>query len=285
MTNSNTGIDRRGDSITVATVGSESGRVTIERLQQLDAPPGSDPVRIDNGRVTLAVPGQKAIVKPVRLEVDDGLSTEDRLRFELAQSLLEGEDSFIFAHQYTGDDGRYLGMVFRREHTLQICESCGLDYESLGNRLSFQLRSIALGQGYLTFCRKEESELICLADLAGGAASICFIYGGNIVEVASLSIARDDLASQSGREQFAVNLKTIVNYKQAALMDAGICVPVSSLLFSGESVDDDFRRTVQVFFPAGVNQPRLHDGFLGDIADQTRPALPLLLVALGLAVN
>jgi len=285
MSDNHTGIDRRGQIVLAATTASESGRITIERLQRLEGEPDKNRDWTKSAGVTLAVPDHMAIVKSVRTEAGDESTAGDRLHFELAQSLLESEDNFVFAFQATGDDLRHLGMVLRRETASQLCESFGCDYGSCRDRLSFQLRSVGLGKGYLTFCKQEEGELICLTDLAGSVASICFVHGSNIVDTASLSMTEHDLTSVSGQDRFAIELKTIVNYKQAALMDAGICVPLSSLLFTGDNVNDAFRQAVQTYFPMGVNSPRLHDGFFGGIEDETLESWPLFLVALGLAVN
>ena len=176
-------------------------------------------------------------------------------------------------------------MILRRDRAAKVCESLGCDLQTDGDGLSFQLRSIGLGRGYLAFCQKEEAELVCLVDLARGVASICLVYGSDIVDVASLVTDTFDLANETGREQFAVDLKTVINYRQVTLSEIGISVPLSSLLLVGDQVDDDFRKIVQTYFPIGVRAPKVHDGFLAGVDLESTESLPLFLVALGLAVK
>ena len=278
------GIDRRGRQVVTATTRHDSGRITIDQLQRFDPGSPEESPWADAGAVALAVPDQLATVKLVWLEAGGETTREDRNRFELARSLLEDETDFVFASQSTGNDLRPLGLAFRRETVARLGLSCGCDPNALGDRLSLQARSIGLGRGYLAFCRQAEGELTCLVDLTASAASICFVRGTDIVEVASLATSEQDLASAHGREQFGVDLKTVVNFKQAALMEVGIGVPLSSLLLAGDGVDDGFREAVQTYFPVGVGRPRLHDGFIGGIEGETDESLSRYLVALGATV-
>ena len=280
-----TGVDRRDRGTFVATTGSESGRTAIQSLRQITEETDSPADWVGNAGVRVAIPEPPAMVKSIRIAAGDEPPVEDRLRFEMSCSLLESADKFIFATQATGNDCRYLGMMLRRDRAARYCDSLGCDFESNGNRLSFQLRAIGLGLGYLTFCRKEEAELVCLTDLTSSAASICLVSGSHIVDVASLATADFDLQTEAGRERFAVDLKTIINFRQATLMEAGISVPVSSLLFAGDDVDDGFREIVGKYFPVGVKAPRMHDGFLAGLDIDDPELLTLFLVALGMAVN
>ncbi len=280
-----TGVDHRDQGIFVAITETDSGRVTIAGLRSY---PDSDtwrPEWPEVGEVRLAVPESLAIVKPIVIETDDGTEREDRVRFEMIASMLDDEQQFLTATQATGDDSRFIGMLLRRDRATEVCRSLGRELRAEQDRLSFQLRSVGLGRGYLTFCRKEEAELVCLVDMAGTVASICLVHGNHIVDVASLSTDSFDLTVESGRDQFAVDLKTVINYRQAALIEAGISVPLSSLLLVGDQVDDDCRQIVQTYFPVGVRTPELNDGFVTGIESLPTESLPHFLVALGLAVN
>jgi hypothetical protein len=285
MNSATTGIDRRDQTILMATTEIDSGRIAITGLGRVSMATTDQSEWPESGRVRLAVPESDAVVKPIVIESGDAADSEERIRFEMLSSMLEDEDQFLIATQPTGDDGRHLGMILRRDRAAELCASFGGNHDTDRDRLSFQLRSVGLGVGYLTFCRKEEAELVCLVDLAGDVASICLVHGNHIVDVASLATAPFDLDTESGREQFAVDLKTVINFRQVALTEAGISVPLSSLLLVGGSVDDDFRRIIQTYFPVGVRTPRIHDGFLSEALSESAESLPLFLVALGLAVN
>lgn len=280
-----TGLDLRSSAVYGATVNAGSGRFTIEWLIQPDDFGPEALELIAEGELTLSIPNRLAIVKSVAIEPTDLPTPEDRIFFELAQSVLESEKSFLFLSQATGVDGRYLGTILRREHLPLICKAYDLNCERKADQPGFQLRSIALGKGYLAFCHQEEGELTCLVDLAGDDVSICFIQGGQIAEVGSLKNPGHDLTTPAGQEQLAIDLKTVVNFKQATLLDLGISIPLSSLLFFGEAVDDSFRKTVETYFPSGVSQPRFHDGLLKAGETIEPEAMPLFLVALGMAVN
>jgi len=285
MSDTATGVDRRDRGIFVATTEIDSGRVTITGLRRYSAATDCHSEWSEGGGVRLAVPESLAIVKSVVIDAGDIAIREDRVRFEMTASMLDDEEQSLLTTQATGDDCRYLGMILRRDRAAKVCESLGCDLETDQDRLSFQLRAIGLGRGYLTFCRKEEAELVCLVDLTGGIASICLVHGSHIVDVASLATDPFDLTTEAGREQFAVDLKTVINYRQVALTEAGISMPLSRLLLVGDRVDDDFCRIVQTYFPVGVRTPEVHDGFLTGVDSESAESLPLFLVALGLAVN
>lgn len=280
-----TGLDKRRDTVFEARVTSESGRHDIERLRTWKVSQETPDLNSQPGRITLSVPDEMALVKSIRLEGNSPLSVDERVRFELVQSMLESEDNFVFGSIADGHQQRRLGMVFRREQLSEICDSCGVAYQTRSDQLDFQLRSIALGQGYLAFCHRDDGEMTCLTDLCDGTASICLVHGTHVVDVASIGLADYDLASSDGAERFAVDLKTLVNHRQTVLMNNGISVPLAKLLLSGEGVDDRLRKTVQTYFPVGVSSPRLRDILLGATDVSPSEDLCLFLVALGLAVN
>ena len=280
-----TGIDRRDRGIFIATTEIDSGRFIITGLRCCSDTTNFRAELSELNGVGLAVPEPLAIVKSVVIDAGDIATREDRVRFEMTASMLDDEEQSLLTIQTTGNDCHYLGMILRRDRAAKVCESLGCDLETDNDRLSFQLRSIGLGRGYLAFCQKEEAELVCLVDLTGGVASICLVYGSNIVDVSSLATDTFDLANETGREQFAVDLKTVINYRQVTLSEIGISVPLSSLLLVGDQVDDDFRRIVQTYFPIGVRAPKVHDGFLAGVDLESAESLPLFLVALGLAVK
>lgn len=285
MSTAVTGVDRRDRGIFVATTEIDSGRVTITGLRSCPDPDSWRSELPEGAVVRLAVPESQAIVKSIVIETGDETEWEDRVRFELTSTMLEDEQQFLTATQATGDDRRFIGMLLRRDKAAEVCRSLGCDFRAEQDRLSFHLRSIGLGRGYLTFCRKEEAELVCLVDMADTVASICLVHGNHIVDVASLSTNSFDMTEESGRDQFAVDLKTVINYRQVALTEAGISVPLSSLLLVGDQVDDDCRQIVQTYFPVGVRTPELNDGFVTGIETSPTEATSHFLVALGLAVN
>jgi len=279
------GIDLRGSTFFVVTTQTESGRTVVESLNRSTAPPGTDLESADNTSITLAVPDRRVLAKTIRLQIDDPTPEPDRLRFELAQSLLEEDENFHLDFVATGRAGYHIGLAFRREHLAEIAHRHGLGAAFTDGRLSFQSRAVALGRGYLTFGIGGDSDLVTLVDPDEDSASICFVSRRHIVGVASLALAGHDLDTESGRKRFAVDLKTVLNYRQATLLDAGISVPPAGLILCGDVANDALQQTLQAYFPAGVTRPRLHEGFFRAVNDTAREALPLYLTALGLTVN
>lgn len=284
MSDRRTGIDQRGSGLFAVSLRNDDGRMVVDRLE---ANLGSLDERRDlvqEGAVGLAVPDHLVMVKQIQLEGSFTGSLQDRVHFELAQSLLESEDEFHFDYLAVDGENRYLGMIVRREHIAAIVDRHTLGSLRADHRLSFQARAVALGRGYLAFCSSQDSDLTALVDLAGAAASVCFIYHRRIVDIAALSTGCD-LSSESSRERFAVDLKTLVNYRLSTLFQSGVSVPLGKLLLSGDAADDELFRKVQSYFPVGVDRPGMLEGYFSACGESTREALPMYLVALGLTVN
>jgi hypothetical protein len=284
MNGRHVGIDRRGGSFFTVEVDYDAGRPRVTSLGRSEIAPGADLSRSEDGRVVLSVADDLAIVKAIYPGSGKFPSVNERLRFELSQSLLEDESAFGCLFQNTGNDRRFLGAALRQQLLTDLQSQYGFVGDSDTN-LSFQLRSFALGRGYLSFCRREAGDLVVLVDLVEGLASVCLLSRDQIVDVTSLKLDPDQLASAAGRDRLAVDLKTVVNFRLAALIDSGISVPISGLAVSGEGVGDDFIDTVQRYFRVNISQPVLNEGYFAEGDHPDRDDWPLYLVALGLTVN
>jgi hypothetical protein len=284
MNERRTGIDLRGNRLFAASVRDEAGRLMVDRLEAGLASLDEKRDLVEQGEVTLAVPDRLVMVKRIQLEASFPGALEDRLHFELAQSLLESEETFHFDYLPIEGENRYLGMIIRQEHLTEMIERYHLEALHTEHRLSFRARAVALGKGYLTFGAGQDGDLTALADLAGETASICFIYHRRIVDIAALPFGYE-FVSDADRERFAVDLKTLVNYRLSRLFEAGVSVPLGRMLLCGDGVDSELLRVTQGYFPAGVEQPRLLDGYFSAGVEQARETLPRYLVALGLAVS
>jgi hypothetical protein len=202
----------------------------------------------------------------------------------MAQSLLEKDTDFIFRFHDTEVNGRTLGMAIRKE----LLNGLPGIFGSPGNlEIDYQLRSLALGKGYLAFCERVEGDLVCVADIARTAVSLCLVYRQNIVDLASLSHTYDNLSVPDQQERLAIDLKTVVNYRLSSLLEAGLSQPISAMVLSGEGVSDACRQTVQRYFPVGVRLPKVNPGFLSEPLSKSADvqSADRYLVALGLAAN
>jgi hypothetical protein len=281
MSSPRIGIDRRRDGVYLVRLNSGQPDTPPE-LHRLTDLGESRSLLDDASRVCLAVPDCEVQVKTLHLPVTAGAAPDDVIRFELAESLLEDVSSFQFETLPAADEGRHLGLIYRKERLDQLAADYGLD-GTASERLSCQSRALALGRGYLEFCERATGDFLCVVDVAADAASVCFLLKDAVADLAHIDLRNFDPESEKGRRQFAVDLKTIVNFRRALLMDRGITLPLSGLVLAGDGVDDEFRSVVREYFPTGVEPPRLRP---------TDPALQLegvspeaFLVALGLAAN
>ena len=279
------GLDLRGEKILTASTRLESGRLVVERLDEVTSTEALISSLAEGVPVRLSVPNHQTMVKTVRLSESGSISLQDRLQFELAQSLLEDADAFQFDQVSSGVPERHLGFIWRKESLNELTQRLGLSGESETRPVSYRARSIALGRGFLAVCDGRDDNLIVLADLAGESASLCYLYNRHIVDVAVMPLGGYDLNADFGRRGFGVDLRTLMNYRQSTLLDAGISVPLAGLYLTGETVDDAMLVAVKESFPVAVSIPRPHEGFFGSLDDHTRATLPLYLTAVGLTVN
>jgi hypothetical protein len=233
----------------------------------------------------IAVPDAEVQVKRLSLAGTANSSQRNRLLYELVQSVLEDEQSFVYDVHSAGSEGNWFGLIFRRQALEKLRLESGLAGAEVEQPPEFLPRSMALGRAYLNFCRQEEGELVCLVDLSHGAASVCLVAGGEVIDLASLAVAEGSLDSPAEREQLAVDLKTIVSFRLSSLMDRGISTPLSNMVLSGRGADDDLRQVVQSYFPVGVKAPSINRGYLADSVREAEPSAERFLVALGLTVN
>jgi hypothetical protein len=276
MSELRTGFDIRNDGLCIAQVRYNDDGWQIEMTGQQSEIEDQQNLLGESDRCCLGVPDSCVIVKSLQFPTSTGASIEDIVRFELASSLLEDESHFRYESLPDEHGGRHIGLIYRDELLRELCERW-LPREIEKDRISYCARALALGKGYLQFCERAEGDLVLLVDVSTDAASICFLYKDSITEMANVVTASLDLTSEDGRRKFAVDLKTIVNFKRAAMQDRGVISPLSSLVVFGEPVDREFRELLQTYFPAGVRELRFQAD-LPDLSDNC-------LVALGLAAN
>ncbi len=280
-----TGLDLRGEKLLAASTRLESGRLIVERLETSSAIESPHLSLVGGDRIRLAVSDHHTMVKTIRLSETGSTNLNDRLQFELIQSLLEPAEMFQFDQASSGIPERYLGFIWRKEYLYELTTKLGLNEESTAEPVSYRARSIALGRGFLAVCDGRDDNLVVLVDLAGDGASLCYLYNRHVVDVAVMSLGGYDLNGDTGRRSFGVDLRTLMNYKLSTLLDSGISVPLAGLYLTGEQVDDAVIAAVQESFPVAVSIPKPREGFFGAFDDATHRALPLYLIAIGLTVN
>jgi hypothetical protein len=278
------GLDLRRGGPYLATVDGEDETRRVTKLQSSNGPTDGNPSWHGADRVALAVPDASVMVKCLNVPAGVQTLADEVVDFELAESLLEDPAAFLFQSAKGGQSDRRLGMIYRRETLSGLAEHAGLaDLEP--SRLSFASRALALGRGYLGFCERTAGEFIGLVDLAGSAASVCFIVQDRVADLAWVDLRGIVLDTDTGRRQFAIDLKTVVNFRRAALQDRGVTWPLSALIVSGDQVDGHLREIIRGFFPGGVEAPRFRQSLINADSNATSENPELFLVALGLTSN
>jgi hypothetical protein len=274
------GVDIDTDLIRVAKVSHLLGRPEIVALEAHS--PESDrssPI----AAATISMPDDEALVKTVRLPENRSQELKQRVYFELAQSLLEPEERFRFECLETGNRHQ-LGLIYRCELILNRARRLGVTVPDNQHLPPVALRSVALARAYKYFCKSEAGDLIGIALITDQLVSLAMMYHGKIVSLGNSSV-KSHSGTESAFKPVAIALKTLVNFKLAALHDDGITIPLAALLVVGDAVGQPELNILQSFFSARV-APCTPDSSLQEQVSQAGFDRPeRFLVALGLTLN
>lgn len=286
MTESSTkiGIDNSDGIFHVARIKYCSGRPEIKALFTFEKSFSGEQNLLEGGKIIFSVPDNEVIMKKIILDNNEN-DCNLRARFEMEQSLLEDEKNFCFETITTGKKNNFLGLIVRK----QLLEKTVLnlsDYkkESMTD-IAYQMRAVALAKGYLNFCRLSGGELISLVDINKQIASIAFIYRNKIIDLTYMVMDKYDINTNDGKKKLSVDLRTVINFKLAGFLEQEISVPLSSLVVSGQSIDEETTALLKNCFPIDIETPKINPGFLSTEIDLSQIPLEKYLLALGLTVN
>lgn len=271
-----TGIDRRRDWYRLARVADDGGRPRVVSLWTAESPSWPE-----GDFVAFSVPDSAVIFKTLYLPEGHPADLQARARFEIEQALLDDPAEYESDLLPGIGDDRYFAQVMRRSHIAQIRHTL-----HNGNSLAAPgPRSIALARGYRAFCRPPGGDVICLADVVDNEVSVAILYRNKPAASAFLNLGGADFAVEADCRRFAIELKTVVNFRLSALADQGVTVPLSKLLISGESVTDTAVGMLETLFPCGVRRPDFNMAFFDNSEELRSQLSDSCLAALGLAVN
>lgn len=279
------GIDHRSGFYYAARVQQHASGPQVTALVKLEKSHLNGHHLFEEGELILAVPDNEVVVKNLHLNQTGSCDVSLQAQFEMSQSMLDQENEFCFDAVCTGSKNRYLSLATRRRHLERLTHVLFPQTERTALSPRYQMRTVALGKGYLNFCHPEEGEFVCLSDFSNDVTSICFILEGNIVGLAYQSTSQFDLATEEGLKKVAVEFKTIVNFKLASICENGVSVPLSALVVSGDISEVRIRSALEQYFPVVVTTPRINSQFLADSSKASDIPLENYLVALGLTVN
>jgi hypothetical protein len=276
------GIDQRGDLCCVARVDYQTGRAEVKALARFQPAHLKGHHLLAGGEQIVAIPDDQAIVKQLYAPAHGDHDGKTNARFELLQGLLDAEDQFQIDIVATGQTDRYVGIALRRDAAAALTAQLGA--EAHQDEIACRPRAMALGLGYNMFCRADGGDLVAVVDFTKQSAGICYLFQGRIVGLAHMSLGQFDLEDDDDIAQMMLELKTIINFKLAALADDGITVPLSLIAVSGDSVSDKMKGTMSRTFSSTVASPVISAGFFPDRSDLSKIPLDSYLVALGLTV-
>ena len=277
------GIDLRGDVYYVARIEHHPGRHEVKALLRLEQEHLGQHHLVTGGELALSIPDELVMIKRLRLGGEEEVDL--RARFEMVQALPEDESQYLFDIIRSGLEDRFVGLAVRRDRLNDHKARLGSIGNGAAENSRCQMRAAALAMGYTGFCRKSGGDLVCLADFQPSSVSLAFLYQGAIVDLAHLPLGKRDPGRADAFEKIAMELRTLVNFRTAALFSDGITTPLSCLVVSGDHLSDEAINRLRKSFSIDINRPVINTGFFSGQADLTSVPLEKYLVALGLAAN
>lgn len=277
------GIDPRGNRMLVAraTTGENGDHECSVDSRAIDAPAELAAAAF----VTIAVPDHEVAAKSLYVPPSNSLDLLARASFELTQSVLESPERFQFDAVPTAIHDRYLGLVYRRERLRELQLRLLANQNGSAPEPGFLMRAVALGRGYCRFAESDSDGLVCLADLAAGSVSLCFLHNRTIVTVAHLAAGALESGDSRSIRAFGVDLKSLINYHCAGCAQHGLSVPLSAVVMCGGLAEPAILDSIASLFSARVVMPQLRTGGVRFECSDESIRFSDCIAALGLTVN
>lgn len=275
------GVDCRDNIYYVARLNYSSGRPDVKALLRLDKENLSKHDLIKGDNLVFCIDDNKLIFKKLHIDVRDDKILE-KVNFELLQSILEDENDYICDYVETYDPNKIIGMVVNRSWLEK--QYSGLSIAEK-DKTGFLSRSIGLAKGYMTFCKQTGGELVALLDFNLPTVSIAFLYNNKIIDLACVKMENSINKEESDMNRLVVEIKTLLNFKQASLSDEGINIPISAIVVSGYDFEDETFRKFKDCFNLPLSYPEINPAYFNRDQDTKQIPLEKYLVALGLAVK
>ncbi len=279
------GVDLRDNTYYAARVLHGMGRPQVKALIRYKKDNLTNHELLNSGKVILSIPENMAIVKRIKLDVGKVEDFKNRGCFEILQSIPDDPDDYCCEILETSVSGTYLGIATRKKLLKSSIIDPFYKNANLNEIPGAQVRGVALGIGYITYCHYENGDLVALVDVHDKMASICFVYKRKIMSVAHLMADEFDFNNERGIESFAVELKTLINYNLNSIFNDNATLPLSALLISGMNSIEQVLPVLRKYFLIRVGTPRINNGFFSDPDKIAGVQLEKYLIALGLAIN
>lgn len=275
------GIDCRDNLYYAARVNYSGGRPDVKALLRLDKDNLKNHQLLKGDNIIFSVDDDSVIFKKIRIDKNDSKLSQ-KINFELSQSMLDDESNFLFDYIESYNSNKFMGMIVNRSGIEKLISDLSLsDNEKIG----FLARSVGLAKGYITFCRQTGGELIALLDFNSPLVSIAFLYKNKIIDLAHVKMGNPNIKNELGLNKLAVEIKTLLNFKQAAISNEGINLPLSAIVVSGYDFEDQLFLKFKEYFNLPLSYPEINPAYFDHSQDTKQIPLEKYLVALGLAVK
>lgn len=276
------GIDKRDDYYYAARVQNDRGRPEIQALLRFEPESFKGHQLLEGGSFVFSIPDDKILLK--QIQIPKHTQVDDVITFELMQMHLDTPDKFIYDSIPTAIESQYLGMMLRKS-TFE--DSVALFKTQNGNTsesFSGKMRSQALVEGFLTYCRHNGGELGAVIDLSTNVGLIGFYYKKKIIDLSHFSLERYDFDDEQSFNKLGVELKTLLNFKKERFQDYGISIPLSVLYLIGDSINETKLTALKDMLKVDVKRPEINSGFISNKEDTVSLSVDNYLIALGLTV-
>ncbi len=274
------GIDNRDGTYFVARVEHQAGRPDIKALIRFDAEHFNGHHLLEGSKIVISIPDNQTMIKQIQMHADTNIL--EKVQFELETALLDDADNFFFDIIQTNLNNHYVGLTIRKELTSKLIDPFVKQNGDLSFSTAGVMRAAALARGFLIYCTQSGGEFSAVIDFGKNSASIAFIYQQQIVDLSGLSLNEDYFSTNENFHKLIIELKTLLNYKSATLLDKGISVPLSKLFVIGEHLDDSLLKTLSENLKIETTRPEINRGFITDRKENKDIPLDKYLVALGL---
>jgi hypothetical protein len=275
------GVDCRDNLYYAARLNYSGGRPDVKALLRLDKENLKNHNLLKGDNLVFFINDDSVIFKKIRIDKSDEKLSE-KVNFELSQSMLEDEKNFLFDYIESYNSNKIMGMVVNKSSLVKLNSELSIPDDK---KVGYLARSVGLAKGYMTFCRQTGGELIALLDFNLPIVSIAFLYKNKIIDLAYVRTDKLNITDESDLNKLAVEIKTMLNFKQASFSDEGVTLPLSAILVSGYDFNDPMFQKFKDCFNLPLSYPEINPAYFDRNQDTQQIPLEKYLVALGLAVK
>jgi hypothetical protein len=274
------GIDLLSDTVCIIGRVYSAGRSAVDSIVRIDSDALTDGLLEDEGDLYFSVWEKDAIIKQVKIPRDQGIDPDKLVQFEMACSLLDGEDHYYMESYELESISERLAIAYNRS----LIEREILSLERRMRKPSgFRLRSLAMASGYLDYCHKEGGNLICLIDIWEKGASYCFLKNNRVVSIGMITNGDGrDGEDNNPTRKFIIDITATLQYKMTAMNEGGMTPPLSLIILTGRLADLTVAAQIEECTGIRTVMPRLRKDLF---TDETFSAGANCLVGLGLTAD